>query len=142
VGAAILALTLRFGVIILLYVIIVLVVLAIWRDLGRATPRPRISGAHLAVVEGGASGLRPGDLLPLLPVTAIGRSPDSAIFLDDPSVAPNHALLRFRERRWWLEDLGSPSGTWLNRRPVETATPVDYGDVIVLGQVRLRLEQG
>ncbi len=141
-GAALLVLTLRFGVIIVLYLIIVLVVLAIWRDMGRATPRPRITGAHVAVIEGGASGMRPGELLPLLPVTAIGRSPDSAIFLDDPSVAANHALLRFRQGRWWLEDLGSPSGTWLNRRPVETATPVDFGDTIVIGEVRLRLEQG
>ncbi|HLF07973.1 MAG TPA: FHA domain-containing protein [Dehalococcoidia bacterium] len=141
-GAALLVLTLRFGVIIVLYLIIVLVVLAIWRDMGRAAPRPRITGAHVAIIEGGASGMRPGDLLPLLPVTAIGRSPDSAIFLDDPSVAANHALLRFRQGRWWLEDLGSPSGTWLNRRPVETATPVDFGDTIVIGEVRLRLEQG
>src|SRR6266540_2717711 len=105
-GAELLILTLRFGVIIVLYLIIVLVVLAIWRDMGRGTPRPQITGAHLAVIEGASSGLRPGDLLPLLPVTAIGRSPDSAVFLDDPSVATNHALLRYREGRWWLEDLG------------------------------------
>lgn len=142
-SAALFTLALRFGLILLLYAVLLIVLYVVWRNLGRGSSLPPVlRGDRLLVVDGGATGLVAGDVLPLLLITSLGRSPDSTIYLDDPSVAEHHALLRYRDGQWWLEDLGSSTGTWLNRQPVTTVTPVSYGDTIILGQVRLRIERG
>jgi len=135
---------LRMGLVGLLYLFLLMVALVAWREL-RAVPlaaaRPAPAGyGYLTIVDAAASGRTPGEVLPLPPITLVGRGAGNTIVLNDPSVSAIHALLSYRQRRWWLEDRGSTNGTVLNGVLVEQPTVVSFGDLIELGQVKLRLE--
>jgi len=69
----------------------------------------------------------------------IGRDPACEITLDDPTVSNKHARLSYHHRQWWLEDLKSTNGTFLNGEPVSTPLVVTGGDVVCCGQVELKL---
>jgi len=78
-----------------------------------------------------AAGLREGRLV-------LGRSPDCELVFEDDTVSRRHAALRCREGRWYLADLGSSNGTWVEGRRVFDAE-VFAGDEIWLGEARFRL---
>ncbi len=66
----------------------------------------------------------------------IGRRPDSAVFLDDVTVSRDHALLVKRSGDYYLDDLGSLNGTYVNRRRIESHRLAD-GDEIQVGKYKL-----
>jgi pSer/pThr/pTyr-binding forkhead associated (FHA) protein len=66
----------------------------------------------------------------------IGRSPDAAVFLDDVTVSRNHALLVHRQDGYYIDDLGSLNGTYVNRRRIESHKLAD-GDEIQIGKYKL-----
>ena len=68
--------------------------------------------------------------------TTIGRSPDCEIFLDDVTVSRKHAVLVRRDSAFFIEDLGSLNGTFLNRRRIESGQLAD-GDELQIGKYRL-----
>ncbi|MFN2468946.1 MAG: FHA domain-containing protein [Gaiellaceae bacterium] len=67
---------------------------------------------------------------------AIGRRPDSGIFLDDVTVSRDHAVLVRRGADYYLDDLGSLNGTYVNRQRVESHRLVD-GDELQIGKYKL-----
>ncbi len=105
---------------------------------------PAQSGAglgRLVVTEAGnATTVRPGVVFELVPVTAIGRKPSNALRLDDDFVSGEHSLLAWRDNRWYLSDVASTNGTYLNGEQVLQPRIINYGDLIGIGRVRLRLE--
>jgi len=93
-------------------------------------------GAVLVVTRGPNSGSR----FVLSPegsgVVAIGRHPDSDVFLDDITVSRRHAEVRFAEGGFWAHDVGSLNGTYLNRQRIDNA-PLSSGDEVQVGKFRL-----
>lgn len=75
-------------------------------------------------------------------VTTLGRDLGSSVVVDDPYASANHAVLTFRGQAWYVEDLGSTNGTFVNGTPVAGLVALGYGDEIQVGEVRLRLERG
>jgi pSer/pThr/pTyr-binding forkhead associated (FHA) protein len=67
---------------------------------------------------------------------SIGRTPDAAVFLDDVTVSRNHALLVHRQDGYYIDDLGSLNGTYVNRRRIESHKLAD-GDEIQVGKYKL-----
>ena len=67
---------------------------------------------------------------------SIGRTPDAAVFLDDVTVSRNHALLVHRQDGYYIDDLGSLNGTYVNRRRIESHLLND-GDEIQIGKYKL-----
>ena len=61
--------------------------------------------------------------------------------LEDEFVSVTHAALTYRGRAWYVEDLGSTNGTFVNGSQVDGLAPIAFGDEIQIGQVRLRLER-
>jgi pSer/pThr/pTyr-binding forkhead associated (FHA) protein len=93
-----------------------------------------VKGPALVVRSGGG---RAGETFhPAGERTAIGRSPDCEIFLDDVTVSRQHALLVERDGQFYIQDEGSLNGTFLNRHRIESAQ-VDDGDEIQIGKYRL-----
>ena len=68
--------------------------------------------------------------------TTIGRRPDSAVFLDDVTVSRDHALLIRRGDQWYLDDLGSLNGTYVNRSRIESQR-LEEADEVQIGKYKL-----
>ena len=77
---------------------------------------------------------------PLSPITSIGRAPSNTVVLEDDYVSSEHALIMLRGQQWWLEDLNSRNGTLLNGTALSEATVISPGDVITIGNTRLKIE--
>lgn len=69
-------------------------------------------------------------------VTRAGRSPDSDVFLDDVTVSRRHAEIRRQQDGWYVHDLGSLNGTYVNRERVEM-TKLASGDELQIGRFKL-----
>jgi pSer/pThr/pTyr-binding forkhead associated (FHA) protein len=85
------------------------------------------------------NGLESNASFPLLPDSVIGRSADCQVSLPSSLVSTQHARLRLDGGAWFLSDLRSTNGTSLNRRPVSREQRLEYGDLIQVGDVQLRL---
>ena len=70
------------------------------------------------------------------PVTSAGRHPNSDIFLDDVTVSRRHAEFRRENGEFRIADIGSLNGTYVNRKPVQSAVLAN-GDEIQIGKFRL-----
>jgi len=132
---------LRFAFLALLWVALALMARALIRDVRAASRAPAASLGRLVVV---ASSGQPaaGAVFALDAVTTLGRDLGSSVVVDDPYASAQHAVLTFRGRAWYVEDLRSTNGTYLNGAPVAGVTLMAYGDEIRIGDVRLRLERG
>lgn len=137
----ILLLALRLLVALLLYVFLGTVLLMLWRDLRQTTSKREAapSRGRLVVIQTGDQALEVGETFLLQPVTSIGRSAANTIVIPDTYISAQHALLTWREGRWWLEDRDSRNGTHLNRTRISKPTVVSAGDVITVGHTQLKL---
>jgi pSer/pThr/pTyr-binding forkhead associated (FHA) protein len=126
---------------VLLYVFLFGIARALLRDLRAASREPTIELGRLVVVASPAGEPAAGTTLPLDAITTLGRDVNNAVVVDDEFVSAEHAVLTFRGRTWYVEDLDSTNGTFVNGSPVDGVAPLGYGDEIQLGQVRLRLDR-
>ena len=70
----------------------------------------------------------------------VGRRPDADVFLDDVTVSRDHALVVKRGGEFYLDDLGSLNGTYVNRRRIESHRLAD-GDELQIGKYKLSFLQ-
>jgi diguanylate cyclase (GGDEF)-like protein len=84
------------------------------------------------------SGPRVGSVVRLFASNMMGRSRQSDIRIDDPTVSRRHArIVRDDERGYLLQDLGSRNGTLVRGRPITRCRLID-GDWIGVGPVIFR----
>jgi pSer/pThr/pTyr-binding forkhead associated (FHA) protein len=76
------------------------------------------------------------------PVVILGREAGCDLVLDDQTVSSHHARLAYRKQQWWLEDLASTNGTYLNGEAVLTPVVITHGDELKLGTLGVRVEIG
>ncbi|WP_164017296.1 FHA domain-containing protein [Pyxidicoccus trucidator] len=69
----------------------------------------------------------------------MGRSSSSDLRLQHPSISRRHAQLIRRADRFFVKDLSSQNGTFLNRTRVTAEAEVMPGDEIAMGNALLRL---
>jgi len=91
---------------------------------------------QLVVTEGALAGTRiPLGTQPVL----IGRADDSTLVLTDDYASTRHARLSPRGPEWYVEDLGSTNGTYLDRAKVTTAVRVPMGTAVRIGKTVIEL---
>jgi hypothetical protein len=74
--------------------------------------------------------------------TTVGRAEACDIGLfGDPAVEKLHAQIVLAGNRYYLEDARTPSGTYVNDRPVSGRTPLQSGDLIRVGRNLLRFRE-
>jgi pSer/pThr/pTyr-binding forkhead associated (FHA) protein len=63
----------------------------------------------------------------------IGRDKNCDISVADEAVSAHHARVTFHHGQWWLEDLGSTNGTFLNREKLNIPAVLITGDEFKCG---------
>jgi class 3 adenylate cyclase len=75
-----------------------------------------------------------GDRIPIRGNCSIGRSPKSRVVLDSPKVSRRHAIINVQDvGEFWLIDLGSINGTFLNKRRVNHPVRLTDFDQVTVG---------
>ncbi|MFP7697357.1 FHA domain-containing protein [Trueperella sp. LYQ143] len=155
---------LRFGFLALLWIFVLLIVITIKNDVfgtairDRAARRPaRSSQRHntpAAQPPRPAPNAQPhwqlvvsaGDLtgttIPLgNSALTVGRSPDSALVLDDGFASARHARFYTDGADWYIEDLNSTNGTWVNNTRIYQPTRLAPGVPIIIGKTTMELRR-
>ena len=138
-------LLLRFAIVAVLYLFLWQVIAVIWRDLRRPAPeeaQARGTAGQLVVVSGGSTSYQEGHSFSIVGTATIGRGAGNSVVLSDGFVSTNHAALTFRDGEWWLKDLDARNGTWVNDERVNGEARIQPGDVLTVGQVKLKLAIG
>lgn len=88
----------------------------------------------------GADGTQRDNLLRA--INTLGRHPEQSIQILDRVVSKEHALITFVDESYWLQDMGSRNGTYVNGVQIKGRTPLGDGDTITVGSTRLIYVQG
>jgi len=117
------------------------------RAAGPSSAKPAATGSAvrraneptcLVVTEGG---LR-GTTLPLgASAILIGRAPSCTLVLDDDYSSSRHARIYPEAGQWYVEDLGSTNGTFLDGTKVESSMPIPLGAPVRIGQSVIELQR-
>jgi hypothetical protein len=156
-----LAVALKFGFLVVLYLFLLWVVRSAMRDLARyggsaaaaepvevpgpgrrerGTPDLRAGvSPRLEVVA--AMGHEPGTTFDVGEGATFGRSNGADIRVDDPFASSAHARIFDRGGFMYVEDMGSTNGTYLNGRQLKTAERLAMGDTIRIGDSEYRYEE-
>jgi pSer/pThr/pTyr-binding forkhead associated (FHA) protein len=54
--------------------------------------------------------------------------------VNDEHASGHHAVFQFAHGLWWVEDLNSTNGTWLNNRRIYNAQRLKKGDKVRIGR--------
>jgi hypothetical protein len=147
------AVALKFGFLIALYLFLFWVARSALREL-RATgaPAPEVTGFHpvgpggreprtdawLVAVRGG--GLDPGERFDLFGGLTIGRSTDADVRIEDRFASGVHARIYSRGAGYYVEDMNSTNGTYVNGRLLEGETQLSDLAEVRIGDTELRFE--
>jgi pSer/pThr/pTyr-binding forkhead associated (FHA) protein len=86
-------------------------------------------------------GGRRGETVPLDGTIQIGRGEACQIRVEDTYVSSFHARVYSRDGAWYVEDLGSTNGTYLNQRRVTSPAELRAGDRLRVGKTTLELRR-
>lgn len=126
-------LVLRIGLAIVLYIFLWRVFQTLWQELkqqGTLLASQKKPGLHLdAKMENGKEfkfHFYQSEVL-------IGRGSQCDVSLMDEALSASHARISFHHGQWWLEDLGSTNGTFLNKDQIAVSTVIITGDIFKCG---------
>lgn len=121
----------------LLFIFLIIVVRAVYRDVNAPAAAPRASRRkkrempHLLVV---AADRNIGARYYLVDDVRIGRAGDCQIVIDDTYASQQHARVREDNGGFVVEDLGSTNGTYVNGRKISYPLELRHGDRIKIGK--------
>lgn len=134
--AAYILLALRTLMALALYAFLAWCFLTLWRDLqqqAQQLARQRLPALLITPQAGGQQVRFAG------PEVTIGRHPSCEWVLNDETVSSRHARLVYHHDHWWLEDLGSRNGTFLNGEALAAPAVLTDQDQIRCGQLAFAL---
>jgi pSer/pThr/pTyr-binding forkhead associated (FHA) protein len=147
------AVALKFGFLAVLYLFLFWVSRSALRELRRTTaPAPEATGLHavgpggraaatdafLVAVRGG--GLPPGERYDLFGGLSIGRSTEADVRIEDRFASAIHARLYSRGASYYVEDMSSTNGTFLNGGQLSGEAELSDLDEVKIGDTELRFE--
>jgi hypothetical protein len=147
------AVALKFGFLIVLYLFLLWVSRSALRELRRTTaPAPEATGFHpigpagrepatdayLVALKGG--GIEPGERFDLFGGITIGRSSEADVRIEDRFASGVHARVYGRGAGYYVEDMNSTNGTFLNGAVLEGEAELADLDEIKIGDSEFRFE--
>jgi hypothetical protein len=134
--SAVVVLILRILVVACLYAFIGYAFTLLWKTLRKAADERQAAAAPVLLLQPAdkpdqaAHRVEAGEMV-------VGREKACQLCLEDETVSVRHALLSYHNKQWWVEDLGSTNGTYLNLMPVTTPTVLVRGDTLTFGKLNL-----
>ena len=107
------------------------------RQMPTPTHSPSSGGTPSLVVTEGALA---GTTLPLgRSDIIVGRSPDSALVLNDTYSSSRHARFFLKQGAWWVEDLQSTNGTYIEGQKITAPVQLQPGMAVTIGRTVMEL---
>jgi pSer/pThr/pTyr-binding forkhead associated (FHA) protein len=151
---------LKFCLLALLYLFFLRVLRAVWAEMkspppmaAASAPAPAVAPARTWGAGTRATGSKAGGRLRVIEPAetkgqtfelgeelTVGRAGGCQITLDDTFVSQLHARVFRRDGQFYVEDLGSTNGTFLNRRKVSAPAAIRKGDRIQIGKTVMELQ--
>lgn len=100
--------------------------------------RAAATDADLVAVSGG--GLEAGERFDLFGGLTIGRSPEADVRIEDRYASSIHARVYSRGASYYVEDMNSTNGTFLNGTTLEGEAELADLDAITIGDTEFRFE--
>jgi len=146
------AVALKFGFLAVLYLFLFWVARSALKELrGTTAPAPEATGFHplpgerrstgdawLVAVKGG--GLDPGERFDLFGGVSIGRSGEADVRIEDRFASQIHTRIYSRGGSYYVEDMKSTNGTYLNGDRLDGELQLAHQDVIEIGDTEFRFE--
>jgi len=144
---------LQFGFLAVLYLFLLWVARSAFRELRTSTaPAPEATGIHpigpggrsaatdawLVATKGG--GLDPGERFDLFGGISIGRSSDADVRIEDRFASGIHARVYSRGADYYVEDMNSTNGTFLNGGQLNGEAQLNDLDEVRIGDTEFRFE--
>jgi pSer/pThr/pTyr-binding forkhead associated (FHA) protein len=63
----------------------------------------------------------------------IGRNDGNDIHFEDIELSNHHAMLRYHHKQWWIEDIHSTNGTFINGDKIKDPTVLFTDDILRCG---------
>jgi pSer/pThr/pTyr-binding forkhead associated (FHA) protein len=148
------AVALKFGFLAVLYLFLFWVARSALKELRRTSaPAPEATGFY-ELDEGGGGGatgdawlvaesgggLDSGERIDLFGGASIGRSADADVRIEDRFASQVHARIYPRRGSYYVEDMNSTNGTFLNGRLLDGETELQHRDRIQIGDTEFRFE--
>ena len=135
-------LTLRIAMAIALFSFLGWALLTLWRDLRQqatSLATAKIPIINLEVVNGQDGAVQSRSIETAI---VIGRDKACDLPLSDERISAQHAHILFHHGQWWLEDLDSTNGTFLNKEKILSPTVLTNGDEFKCGDTLFRVRIG
>ena len=94
--------------------------------------------AHFVLLEATEAGLQAGQRFAIRSGAVVGRREGSAVLLNDTYISNEHARVFLNDGRWWVADLGSTNGTFVQNMRIERPTALAAGTEVRFGRIRLQ----
>jgi len=148
------AVALKFAFLAVLYLFLLWVARSALRELRRSVaPAPEATGFHATVGPGGRAaptdawlvvlkggGLTAGERFDLFGGISIGRSPQADVRIEDRFASGIHARIYSRGPTYYVEDMNSTNGTFLNDAQLTAEVALGDLDVVRIGDTEFRFE--
>lgn len=128
---------LKYLFIVLIYIFIIDVLRTIKRDLTKPESAKVSAPPYLMVISGAEK--LPGitETLVISDETFIGRADKCQVKIDDPFVSSEHARIYRKGKNFYIEDMGSRNGTYINGKLLHKPELIEDGDEITMQDVQL-----
>jgi len=128
----IIVLIFRVLLIAVLYLFLGVVIISLWKQLSVKIPgrtAESISTLTLDPMEFNS----PSKIFKNRKIITIGRNSGNDICFDDIELSNHHAMFRYHHNQWWIEDVHSTNGTFLNGEMIKNPTVLFSDDIIRCG---------
>lgn len=131
-----LALIFRYIFIVIIYLFMLAIIRMIYLDIKNLRVTPNEEGAYLKLISRRESiPYKIKEEYPVIGQLNVGRVGGNEIILRDPYVSKKHARIFGKDNSYYIEDLGSSNGTYINGRRIVETTEIIHGDRIKIGQI-------